>query len=210
MDGIAWRGTSRDRTLVVDWDGTVTERDTLVMVLAEFGDPDVFDRVSAALDRGDITLNEEIRHQFEVVTEPMERVVSWLLERVRLRSGFREFAAAHRPLVVTVGFRELIEPILDRERIELELQANRVDWTPRGWRPRFRSEEPCSVCGEPCKRSALPTGEIVYVGDGFSDRCAALAADRVFARDGLARYLGSVGAAYEPFEDFHDIAAALG
>jgi 2-hydroxy-3-keto-5-methylthiopentenyl-1-phosphate phosphatase len=65
------------------------------------------------------------------------------------------------------------------------------------------------VCGEPCKRSALPPGGIVYVGDGFSDRCAALAADRVFARDGLARYLDSVGAAYEPFEDFRDIATAL-
>jgi 2-hydroxy-3-keto-5-methylthiopentenyl-1-phosphate phosphatase len=180
------------------------------MVLREFGDADVFERVSAALERGDITLNEEIRQQFEVVTEPVERVVSWLLERVRLRPGFHAFAAVHRPAVVTVGFRELIEPILAREGIELELRANRVEWTSRGWQPVFRSEEPCAVCGEACKRSALPEGEIVYVGDGFSDRCAALAVDRVFARDGLARYLDSVGTAYEPFEDFHDVTAALG
>jgi 2-hydroxy-3-keto-5-methylthiopentenyl-1-phosphate phosphatase len=179
------------------------------MVLQEFGDPDVFERASGALERGEITLNEEIWQQFAVVSEPIEPVVSWLLERVRLRPGFREFAATHRPLVVTVGFRELIEPILARESIELELRSNSVDWTPRGWRPRFRSEEPCAVCGEPCKRSALPAGAIVYVGDGFSDRCAALAADRVFAREGLARYLDSVGAAYEPFDDFRDVAAAL-
>jgi 2-hydroxy-3-keto-5-methylthiopentenyl-1-phosphate phosphatase len=179
------------------------------MVLQEFGDPEVFERVSGELDRGEITLNEEIRRQFEVVTEPIERVVSWLLERVRLRPRFHELVAAHRPLVVTVGFRELIEPILTREGLEIELRSNSVEWTPRGWQPRFRSEEPCPVCGEPCKRSALPDGEIVYVGDGFSDRCVALAADRVFARDGLARYLDSVGAAYEPFEDFRDIATAL-
>jgi 2-hydroxy-3-keto-5-methylthiopentenyl-1-phosphate phosphatase len=179
------------------------------MVLREFGDPDVFERTSAALDRGEITLNEEIRRQFAVVREPIEPVVSWLLERVRLRLGFHELAAEHRPLVVTVGFRELIEPVLAREGIELELRSNSVDWTPQGWRPRFRSDEPCSVCGEACKRSALPSGEIVYVGDGFSDRCAAVAADRVFARDGLARYLDSVGVPYEPFEDFRGVAAAL-
>jgi 2-hydroxy-3-keto-5-methylthiopentenyl-1-phosphate phosphatase len=179
------------------------------MVLGEFGDPEVFERASAALDRGDITLNEEVRQQFAAVTEPLDSVVSWLLERVRIRPGFHEFAAAHRPLVVTVGFRELIEPIMARESIELELRANRVEWTPQGWRPVFRSEEPCAVCGEPCKRSALPKGEVVYVGDGFSDRCVSLAADHTFARNGLARYLDSVGAAYEPFEDFHDVAAAL-
>jgi 2-hydroxy-3-keto-5-methylthiopentenyl-1-phosphate phosphatase len=208
MDGIAWRGASRDPTLVVDWDGTVTERDTLVMVLREFGDPDVFERASASLDRGEITLNEEIRQQFTPVTEPIEHVVSWLLERVRLRPGFHELVQQHRPLVVTVGFHELIEPILAREGLELEIRGNRVEWTRKGWRPRFRSEEPCLVCGEPCKRSALPEN-VLYVGDGFSDRCAATAAHRVFARDGLARYLDSLGAPYEPFEDFRDVAAAL-
>ena len=36
----------------------------------------------------------------------------------------------------------------------------------------------CPVCGEPCKRSAVAHfGAFVFVGDGFSDRCVALAAD---------------------------------
>jgi 2-hydroxy-3-keto-5-methylthiopentenyl-1-phosphate phosphatase len=55
----------------------------------------------------------------------------------------------------------------------------------------------------------LPDGDVVYVGDGYSDRCAALAADRVFARAGLARYLEEQGVAFEPFETFFDVAAAL-
>jgi 2-hydroxy-3-keto-5-methylthiopentenyl-1-phosphate phosphatase len=180
------------------------------MVLREFGDPDVFERASGALERGEITLNDEIRQQFAAVTVPIDRVIGWLLERVRLRPGFHELAASHRPLVVTVGFRELIEPVLAREGLALELLSNRVDWTADGWRPSFRSEEPCPVCGEPCKRSALPPDGVVYVGDGYSDRCAARAADRVFARDGLARYLDSTGTPYEPFDDFYDVAKALG
>jgi 2-hydroxy-3-keto-5-methylthiopentenyl-1-phosphate phosphatase len=49
----------------------------------------------------------------------------------------------------------------------------------------------------------------VYVGDGISDRCASLAAARVFARSGLAEYLTAQAVAYEPFESLHDIREAL-
>jgi 2-hydroxy-3-keto-5-methylthiopentenyl-1-phosphate phosphatase len=56
----------------------------------------------------------------------------------------------------------------------------------------------------------LPTnGQIVYVGDGYSDRCAAQAADRIFARDGLALYLEEQGVSFEPFDDLHDVLQAL-
>jgi 2-hydroxy-3-keto-5-methylthiopentenyl-1-phosphate phosphatase len=51
--------------------------------------------------------------------------------------------------------------------------------------------------------------EIVFVGDGYSDRCAALAADRVFARDGLAEYLRERGVVHEPFTDFVALGDAL-
>ena len=61
------------------------------------------------------------------------------------------------------------------------------------------------MCGEPCKRASLGAEPFVYVGDGYSDRCAALAADRVFARDGLAAYLDEQGVAYEPFETLSEI-----
>jgi 2-hydroxy-3-keto-5-methylthiopentenyl-1-phosphate phosphatase len=65
------------------------------------------------------------------------------------------------------------------------------------------------TCGEPCKRGSLAGEPYVYVGDGYSDRCAALAADRVFARDALARHLDALGVVYEPFDDLRDVAAGL-
>ena len=64
--------------------------------------------------------------------------------------------------------------------------------------------------GDICKRRALPTGRpLVYVGDGYSDRCPVLAADRIFARGALADYLVSRGVPFEPFETLDDVAAAL-
>ena len=82
--------------------------------------------------------------------------------------------------------------------------------SPDGWRALFRAQAICEVCGEPCKRSDVAgLDDIVYVGDGFSDRCVAQAAHRVFARDGLATYLAGKGVAFELFDDFYDVASAL-
>jgi 2-hydroxy-3-keto-5-methylthiopentenyl-1-phosphate phosphatase len=194
---------------VVDWDGTVTDIDGLHLVLLEFGDEGIYDEAESRLGR-DLTLNEVIAFEFASVTAPLGEVVDWVRKNVRVRAGFGEFARAHRPLVVSSGFHELIEPVLDREGVELEVQANRLDPRPDGWRVRFRSDAPCAVCGEPCKRATVNgIGEFAYAGDGVSDRCVALAASRVFARDGLAEYLVAHGVAFERFEDFLEIEAAL-
>jgi 2-hydroxy-3-keto-5-methylthiopentenyl-1-phosphate phosphatase len=113
-------------------------------------------------------------------------------------------------VILSSGFRELIEPVLEREAVELEVHANGLDVRPDGWRPVWRDDAQCPECGEACKRGGLPrNGRVVYVGDGYSDRCAALAADRVFARDGLARYLDARAVAYEPFTDFIALRRAL-
>ncbi len=97
--------------------------------------------------------------------------------------------------------------MLERERLALDVVANRLDPRADGWRVRFRNDEPCPVCGEPCKRADVAHLDgFTYVGDGFSDRCVALAATRVIARDGLAEYLAERGVEFDRFEDFYDVA----
>lgn len=163
-------------------------------------------------------LREVITREFAPVTEPLENVVAWALENVRIRPGFRELVELAQErgwqvLIVSSGFHELIEPVLALEGVDVELHANRLDPRPDGWVVLWNYDDECEACGESCKRATvarLGRGEkVVYVGDGYSDRCAAEAADRVFAIKGLARYLDERGVAYEPFTDFGDIAAAL-
>jgi 2-hydroxy-3-keto-5-methylthiopentenyl-1-phosphate phosphatase len=185
--------------------------DTLHLVLEEFGDRKIYARVEGALGET-MTLNEVIAAEFATVTAPLEEVVDWLLEKARIRPGFAELARARRPLIVSSGFHETIEPLLEREGVldAVELRANRLDARPDGWRVLFRTDHRCRTCGEPCKRQDLPEdGEVVYVGDGYSDRCAALAADRVFARDGLAEWLAGRDVAFAPLTDFYALAAEL-
>jgi 2-hydroxy-3-keto-5-methylthiopentenyl-1-phosphate phosphatase len=195
--------------LVLDWDGTVTEIDGLHMIIEEFGDREIYRVTEGQLGRS-MSLHEVIAVEMATLTLPLAEAVRWVREHVTVRPGFRELARRFRPTILSSGFCELIEPVLEREGVSLEVHANRLDPRADGWRAIWRDEAQCDQCGEACKRGGLPNGApVVYVGDGVSDRCAALAADRVFARDGLARYLGERGVAYEPFEDFVQLGAAL-
>ncbi len=179
------------------------------MVLLEFGDESIYDAAENRLGRS-LTLHEVIALEFESIRAPLADVTAWVRENVRVRPGFRELVERHRPVIVSSGFHELIAPVLEREEIEIDVRANRLDPRPDGWRAVFRNDEPCPVCGEPCKRADVAHLEqFAYAGDGFSDRCVALAAARVFARDGLADYLDAGGVAFERFDDFYEVAAAL-
>jgi 2-hydroxy-3-keto-5-methylthiopentenyl-1-phosphate phosphatase len=191
--------------VVLDWDGTVTETDGLHQVLLEFGDERIYDAAEDQLGR-ELTLHEVIALEFASVRAPLDEVAEWVRANVGVRDGFAAFAHEHRPLIVSSGFHELIRPVLAREGVELDVRANRIEPSPQGWHIRFRNADPCPVCGEPCKRADVAGLDgFVYVGDGFSDRCVALAASRVFARDGLAGYLTSRGVPFERFEDFRDL-----
>jgi 2-hydroxy-3-keto-5-methylthiopentenyl-1-phosphate phosphatase len=195
--------------LILDWDGTVTVRDTLWMLLERFGDREVFERMERALGTT-LSHREVMETEMATITAPLAEAIDFLLAEAEVRRGFARVATRFRPLVLSSGFHETIEPVLAREGVEVDVVANRIEARPDGWRVHWLDDAPCPECGELCKRRSLPAGgEIVYVGDGYSDRCAALAADRVFARGDLAAHLAAHGVPYEPFEDFDQLAAAL-
>jgi 2-hydroxy-3-keto-5-methylthiopentenyl-1-phosphate phosphatase len=147
--------------------------------------------------------------EFATVNAPVEEVAAFLRDEVELRDGFLELAHRREPLILSSGFHELIEPILAREGVALEVRANRLDRGANGLHVRWRDAALCDVCGDLCKRGGLPPGDVVFVGDGYSDRCAALAARRVFARDDLAAYLEEQGVSFEPFDTLDDVLASL-
>src|SRR6516162_88824 len=138
--------------LVLDWDGTVTETDSLWTVLDEFGDPAAFASVEGSLVEGRLSFREVMELEFATVTAPVAEVAAFLQREVRIRAGFAELATAERPLLLSSGFHELIEPVLAREGVEVEVRANRIEARPDGWRVLWRDPEPCAVCGDLCKR----------------------------------------------------------
>jgi 2-hydroxy-3-keto-5-methylthiopentenyl-1-phosphate phosphatase len=193
--------------VVVDWDGTVTVRDSLVAAVHALGDGSIYD---VSLQETFPSYGDALAAEVGTLRCTPEELAAWSVENVQIRAGFHEFAERYEPLIVSSGLPQIIRPVLEREGLGLEVRANDADPHPDGWRVRFRHDGPCDVCGDRCKRRSLPAERpLVFVGDGWSDRCASRAADRVFARTGLAEYLHTEGVPYEPYETFFDVAAAL-
>ena len=141
------------RTLVVDFDGTITEQDLLDTIAQVFGDEEVYKEVDEGLDDHSLTLNEVIRREFEPVRAPLGECGLGARERASGPASATWSSSRERGwrfVIVSSGFRELIEPVLEREGLTgVELLSNSVDPDPDGWKVQFRVSETCEVCGQP-------------------------------------------------------------
>jgi 2-hydroxy-3-keto-5-methylthiopentenyl-1-phosphate phosphatase len=194
--------------LVLDWDGTITVRDSLVAAIHALGDPSVYE---GGIQESFASYGEALAAEVATLRVSADEAAAWAVENVEVSPGFHELVERYRPIIVSSGLPQLILPVLEREGVDVELRSNDAEVRPDGWRVIFRDEGVCPTCGDKCKRRSLPdTRPLVFVGDGWSDRCASLAADRVFARTGLADYLVEQGVPFERYETLNDVAAALG
>src|SRR3954467_1917800 len=193
--------------LVLDWDGTITVRDSLVAAIRDLGDPSLYE---GGLENPFARYGEALAAEVGTLRVSAEEAASWAVENVEVSPGFHELVERYDPVIVSSGLPQLILPVLEREGVDVEVRSNDAEVTPNGWRVIFRAEGVCEICGDKCKRRSLPGGKpLVFVGDGWSDRCASLAADRVFARTGLAEYLDEQGVQFERYDTLRDVAAAL-
>lgn len=204
--------------ILCDFDGTVTETDTLVHLHETFI-PREWKQIEHRLDAGEWSLREELAHAMGCFNQSEDEVVAEVLT-LPLRDGFCSFVEwctrnGHHLAIVSAGFRQLIRPMLDAADIPaLDLRANDITFSPTGATIRFRDAPLCATCGEHCKRGDVHAARerhetVVFIGDGYSDRCGAIAADRVFARADLARFLAHNDYGFEPFESFSEVQASL-
>jgi 2-hydroxy-3-keto-5-methylthiopentenyl-1-phosphate phosphatase len=204
--------------IVVDFDGTITERDTQDDLLERYA-PEAYAEAERGLSEGRLTLRECMEMEFAPVRGDHDTIVAETVAAAKVRHGFAEFveameAAGNRLVVVSGGFESVIRPVLERVgAAHLPVIAHEFTITPDGTELDFRADSDCDVCGEECKRGVVESMRdgmpVAYIGDGYSDRCAAIAADRRFARRFLAQDLDELGLAYTPFDDFHTVREAL-
>ena len=210
------------KTLLIacDFDGTITEHDTLHLIVAEYGSADLWNRIEPRVVSGELSIEQAMQEEFAAVRATPEQVRDLVLREAGLRRGFPEFVRwsrenGHRLIVFSSGFRSVIDDILAHWGIEgLEVVSHealfsedgcRLVWSDRG--------DLCVECGRHCKRHDMrgrSRGEpVVYIGDGVSDRCGARMADVVFARANLADDLAEAGVPFTRFEDFDLVRSRL-
>ena len=209
--------------IISDFDGTVTSIDTNSTLARRFA-PEAQERVEGKLATRELTLRDVLGAEYEAITAGIDAVVEAALE-IPFRPGIEEFldaaeGAGARFVLLSSGFRQVIEPMLEDKGLvgRVPLIANDIELDETGGRVTWRDLPGCDLCGEQCKRHDVATlrakyaqhnDTVVFIGDGFSDRCGAETADIVFARDNLATYLDERDLPYRPWDDFFDIAHSL-
>lgn len=206
--------------IACDFDGTITRRDTLHLVIDRFGRREVWDALEPDLRAGRMTLEQAMETEFATVRATPGQVRDLVRREAGIREGFPDFVrwargVGHRVEVLSNGFASIIRDVLADAGVpdlpfhshdaEFTLEGAHITWSARG--------ERCTLCDRPCKRhdlAGLAHGDpVAYVGDGISDRCVAGAAAVVFARAGLAEWLTERGEPFVPYEDFHQVRAGI-
>jgi 2-hydroxy-3-keto-5-methylthiopentenyl-1-phosphate phosphatase len=206
--------------IAIDFDGTITQRDTLHLIVDRYGDRSVWDRLTPDVMAGRVSVEEAMQAEFATVRATPAQVLELVRAEAGIRPGFEGFVewarrVGHEVQVLSNGFRMVIDDTLSRIGLgDLAFRAHdavfseggtRLVWAHRG--------ERCELCNRPCKRfdlAALNTDlPVAYIGDGVSDRCVCGAADVVFARAELAEWLRDAGRPFLPFESFDDVRDAL-
>ena len=204
--------------LAIDFDGTLTDHDTLDLICQTWA-PDAWREAEEELTSGRWTLEQVIEHEFAAVAASREEVLALVHERVALRPGLPALLETCvqrfvEPVVVSSGFthadparaaRPRHRPADRRPRRRLHPGGRHGDLPrPRGLRDAAASAASATRC------CGAPTGArwrtSATAGPTAARRCAA---DLVFARAGLARYLDDERVPYLPFEDFHDVREGL-
>ena len=206
--------------MLCDFDGTITEEDVCLRLLAEFAEGD-WQQLETDYANGRIGLEECLAAEVAMFKAPREVMADFARQHARLRRGFADFVAYCRGrevalAVVSAGLDFYVDAILAREGLN-DLDVTCIGTTVNGGRivlslplgGRATREGYADFKVAMVRERQAQGKRVVFVGDGSTDFAAARRADRVFARDKLLAYCRREGIACTPFEDFRDLRLEL-
>lgn len=207
-----------------DYDGTITQKDTIDLVLDTYGMPNWLE-ISKAIDRAGGKNIERMTAEFENFHARRQMVRDLVRENVTIDETFRDLVDVARKrgwklAVLSHGVSDSIETMFAKYGISgVEWHANVLEDVDGTCRITFPENDliqdgdcstSCGVCKGGHIRQAKREGyTVVYIGDGITDRCAAQHADVVFAKRYLKKYLTQKGRPFTPFERFSEVVAEL-
>jgi len=200
--------------VLCDFDGTVSTTDVGNRMFARFAD-DGWERVVQRWKDGQIGSRDCLVAECDLARATPEQVRAFALTR-EIDPHFKPFEKFCRDrsvdvIILSDGLDFYIDLLLEKYGLEhLSRFANHLEFRGDRLIPGFPYFElGCRQCGN-CKgyhvrRYQRQGRTVIYIGDGFSDRCGVEEADHVFAKGDLLRYCQEQGIDHRPFDDFRDI-----
>jgi 2-hydroxy-3-keto-5-methylthiopentenyl-1-phosphate phosphatase len=198
-----------------DFDGTVCQQDAGEQFFRSFAGVKADARVSQLLN-GEITMQAWLTELCDSIPSITGDEFFEYVDRFTVDpyfSGFVRFCV-DRDIPVTIlsdGLDAYVNRILSNAGLnQVALYANHAEFAEEQLRVSFPfTDAECDICGN-CKRnhmlnSSADEDVIVYVGDGYSDRCPVRYADFVFAKRQLIKYCQQQNITFFEFNHFGDV-----
>ncbi|CUT03539.1 MtnX-like HAD-IB family phosphatase [Candidatus Chrysopegis kryptomonas] len=198
-----------------DFDGTITKNDVGDLFFETFGDKNFYRWLVERWRDYEISskeMREKIAEKVKVDKDEMEKLIlsqeidPYFIDFVKLcrDNGIEIF-------IVSDGFDFYIKKILEKNGLDnVKFFSNKL-WIEDG---KVVLDFPypdsvCRICGN-CKRNHMLTLSadediIIYIGDGYSDRCPAEYADVVFGKKELLKFCRERNIPVYEFETFKDV-----
>lgn len=193
-----------------DFDGTITETESLEKVFFRFA-PDTWKPVKEDLVANRITVREAVSRTIDSIPSADYGDILEFTRTFPIRPGFTallDFLDAHQvPLVVlSGGIRGMVETRLEdfKDRVHAIFAAD-VDTSGQCLRTNSAYAGETELVDKISVMNLFDANEKIAIGDGITDFNMARAADLVFARAGLARFLEQNRISFQPWSDFFDI-----
>ncbi len=202
----------------VDYDGTITDRDTFDLLVDVFAGPQAWQELGEQLKSGAMTLREALAAQAGLLRCTLDEADEAIARMTQFDPTFAPFVERCEregvPLtILSCGLGPLIERALARNGLaRVPLMSNDAQADAGGWTMNFRDASEYGHDKAAVVTAAQKTGAtVVYVGDGISDYEAAKAADLRYARRGrsLEAYLRAGSVPFTAFDSFAQIAPTL-
>ena len=196
-----------------DFDGTITEPDTLRFLTENVGGGvPLFEEIGRQLRAGKIGIRKGVAWEVGSVRIPFAEAVPLLRAGVTIDPGFAPLAAWCRartiPLtILSAGLGEIVDAMLSPDTLAgVEVLANAL--RPGTWEVVFRDESDHGHDKSVAIKVARDAGRrTVFIGDGISDWAPAEVADEVFAKRGrsLVEHCRRRGIACVEYESLADV-----
>jgi 2,3-diketo-5-methylthio-1-phosphopentane phosphatase len=200
--------------VVLDFDGTVTQKDVGDEVCDRFAPPEWRD-IDAAWVRNEISLPDAQRKMWALARCTREEALAYSREVGVVRPGFDQFVEAIERVgaqlwLASGGFDFYIEGILgDRLRRFQRSFFNRSRFDGGRIQLDFHEGMTCSRCavckGRVCDLARAEGARVWFVGDGASDRCAVGRADLICAVEGSLLHRGCGEVEHRSFTTFDEL-----
>jgi len=200
----------------LDFDGTMTVEDTGVHLLERLTADDAWRSIDELYKAGAVGSRECLVQEWELLPHdeqtlkaaardvPLDPAVEPLIEDLRARGA--------EVVVVSDGFGFYAEEVCTR--LGVPILTNAVDWSTGALGfPNIDRCCACSSCGT-CKQAPIKDAKrrgrtTIFVGDGVSDRKAALLADVLYAKGNLAEWCELADVDHIPFDTLADVHSSL-